>query len=433
MNARLTALDTLSGVLKHKAYLNLELKQVLHSGMSVEDRRFITALVSTTLENLYRIDYVLTQFVTAKRVHKVIQNILRLGVCQLLYFESVPESAAVNESVKLVQAKGKQQLKGFVNATLRNIAQNLGKIEYPKASEDFIEYLHVMYSYPKWLCEKYVAEYGKEQAEMMLSYRGNSSLTCVRQNRQRQIEPLTQFEPGYYCEDAYYIKHAADIENMPLFKKGYITVQGEASMVCVRAAGIERNHRVLDVCAAPGGKSLYAAQLAADGKVVALDLHEHRVKLIEANVERLGITNIQMAVADATQYCVDYEEQFDVVLVDAPCSALGLLYRKPDIKLFKVAEDIAALVPMQQAILENCSRYVKAGGTLLYSTCTIDRCENEEVVESFLKGHTEFRLDEMKNELPKALMSREKGGMLQLFPHIDKIDGFFMARMKKNV
>ncbi|HBU12657.1 MAG TPA: hypothetical protein DEB31_08020, partial [Clostridiales bacterium] len=250
MNERQLALETLSGVLKDKTYLNLVLKRVLRKEMKPEQRRFLTALVSTTLENLFRIDYVIGKFVTAKRVHTVIRNILRLGVCQLLFFESVPTSAAVNESVKLAEQNGKKQLKGFVNATLRNVAANLGKIEYPDETADRAEYLRVLYSYPKWLCEKYIREYGAEYAEAMMGYHAYGK-TCVRLNLSKRTRPPEQFEPGCYCGDAYYIKNAASIENMPLFKSGEIAVQGEASMLCVRAAGISAGARVLDLCAAP--------------------------------------------------------------------------------------------------------------------------------------------------------------------------------------
>lgn len=432
MNARLVALDVMSGVLKEGSYLNLELKRTLSPAMSAEDRRFITALVSTTIENLQRIDFVIDSFVRAKRVHTVIRNILRLGVCQLMFFESVPESAAVNESVKLAQAKGKAQLKGFVNATLRSVAQNLGSVEYPGAEADFSEYLRVMYSYPKWLCDKYIAEYGEKQAEAMLAYHGDNSLTCVRLNSERRQEPPEGMTAGRYCADAYYIKNASDIENMPMFKRGEITVMGEASMICVMAAGIGAGDSVLDICAAPGGKSCYAARFANEGSVLAQDIHEHRVELIRATAKRLGMENVAAEKWDATVLRQEQQEAFDVVLADLPCTALGLLYRKPDIKISKREEDIAALTELQRAILKNAARYVKPGGVLLYSTCTIDRAENEDMAGWFLAEHTDFVADELKNYLPEALMCRADGATLQLLPHIDGVDGFFMARFRKN-
>jgi len=431
LNARKAALTVLERVAGQGAYLNLELKSALPKEMSAEDRRFAVALVSTAIENLYRIDYIIAQFSHAKRMHGVIRNILRLGVCQLMYFESVPVSAAVNESVKLAEGVGKRQLKGFVNAILRNVANNAGNMAYPAREGDFAEYLHIMYSYPKWLCERYIEDYGKEFAEEMLGYHGDPSLTCVRQNRLRQREPLSQFEPGRYLDDAWYIRNAAGIERMPLYREGRIAVQGEASMICVRAAGIRAADEVLDVCAAPGGKSAYAAQIAVDGHVVARDIHGHRVKLIKETLARLGVENARAEARDAAVPDEAGRGAYDVVLVDAPCSALGLLYRKPDIKIRKEADDISSLAALQRQILDASAGCVKPGGTLLYSTCTISRSENGDNARWFLERHRDFVPCDLKNELPEALMHRAEGNMLQLFPHIDGIDGFFIARFKR--
>ncbi|MEA5002454.1 MAG: 16S rRNA (cytosine(967)-C(5))-methyltransferase RsmB [Christensenella sp.] len=430
MNARQVALDVLSNVLKNQSYLNLELKRALKPSWTIEDRRFITALVSTTIENLCRIDYILLSFTSGKRLHTVIRNILRLGVCQLAFFESVPVSAAVNESVKLVKGSNKPQLSGFVNAVLRNISKNLGKIEYPDRKKNPAEFLHVFYSYPKWLSEKYIAEYGVDFTEQMFSYRADSSLTCVRVQEKETFALTDQFLPGKYCDDAYYIRNAANIENMPMFLDGTLTVQGEASMLCVRAAGIRPADTVLDTCAAPGGKSAYAAKFAADGYVRAMELHTHRAQLIEKTFERLHTKNADIRVADASKYDSSLGK-FDVVLVDAPCSALGLLYRKPDIKISKNEEDITSLVILQREILDTSAKYVKSGGTLLYSTCTIDKKENEENTNWFLETHKDFKVTDIKQYLPAELAQYATGCSLQLFPHRDEIDGFFMARLEK--
>lgn len=431
MNARQAALEIITNVLKNESYLNLECKRVLSAGWSVEDKRFITALANTTIENLFRIDYVLNQFITAKRVHSVIMNILRLGACQLLFFESVPVSAAVNESVKLAEQSGKRQLKGFVNAVLRNLSKNFGKLVYPDRDEDPVEYFHVFYSYPRWLCEKYIREYGEEQAEQMMSYTGDRSLTCVRLNRLKANRAPEGYLPGLYCEDAYYIKGMTAAGEMPDFREGRITVQGEASQVTVCAAGIDGKAHVLDACAAPGGKSAYAAWFAREGKVVSMELHPHRAELMERTFKRLGVGNAMICTGDATEYRPEWKEAFDVVLADVPCSALGLLYRKPDIKIFKKEEDIPDLAAVQRKILETCAAYVKTGGVLLYSTCTIDKAENEDNIHEFLSRHKEFAEDSLSPFLPGELKDRTGDGMLQLFPHIDSIDGFFMARLKR--
>ncbi len=424
MNARRIALQVLTEVIQNQSYLNLTLKSAFPSQTSPEDKRFVTALVNTTLENLLRIDYVLRQFVQTKRVHTVVQNILRLGACQLMFFEHVPASAAVNESVKLVQSVGKAQLKGFVNATLRNLSGNLGKLHYPDRNADTAEFFSIFYSYPKWLCEQYIRDYGAKQTEELLSYQPDFARVCVR------IADASAFsadEPGQYYEDAGYLKNAAGVERLPAFVSGAITVQGEASMLCVRAAGVQSEDRVLDVCAAPGGKSAYFAQFAKE--VVGVELHEHRCGLMRANFERLHVKNVSIVQADATQEHADWAERFDVVAVDAPCSALGLAYRKPDIKLFKTREDVEQLSALQQQILNVSSRYVKPGGTLMYSTCTMNKQENEDNVHRFLQEHPQFECAPLI--LPQAFKQYERDGMIQLFASRDGIDGFFVARMKR--
>ena len=430
MNARQTALDVLAEVADGGAYLNLSLKKHLPTLKTPEERRFCAALVSTAVQNIIRIDYVLQQFVQAKRVHKVIQNILRLGVCQLMFFESVPQSAAVNESVKLAQKNGKGQLKGFVNGVLRKVAENLGNIEYPDAEREPARHLSVLYSYPEWLCRQFVADFGFDFAVSLLSCGADTALTCVRLERQgwsAEDETLAEeFLPGKYCADARYIKSAGAIEGMPLYRKGLITPQGESSMLCVLAAGIGQTDAVLDVCAAPGGKSAYAACMCKT--LVAVDLHPHRVELVRSTFARLHIGNAEALCADGTIFNPELEGRFNVVLIDAPCSALGLLYRKPDIKLHAKKEGFAELVEIQRALLANCSRYVKPGGRLLYSTCTVNPTENLKNAQWFLQTHPDFAADDFSPQLPEALAGKVRDGCLQLFPNTDGVDGFFIAR-----
>lgn len=422
-SARNAALNILCEVCDH-GYLNLVGKKYLPLLKKAEDRRFCTALVSTTVENLYRIDYVLETFTTAKRIQKVVKNILRLGVCQLMFFESVPQSAAVNESVRLCQKCGKSQLKGFVNGVLRSVANNLGSMEYPSETDDPARYLSVLYSYPKWLCEKYLDEYGFAFTQDMLAYRAEYALTCVRVRKDRHKDWL----PGRYCADAAYIRNASAIEEMPQYRSGALTVMSEASMLCVTAADLHKDDRVLDVCAAPGGKTAYAAEKCKS--VLSTDLHAHRVQLIEKNIRRLHLDNVQTMQMDACIFQKPIEEQFDVVLCDVPCSALGLLYRKPDIKIHKQPEDLEALVEIQQRILDVCSRYVRPGGKLIYSTCTINAEENERNIQTFLNTHAGFAPDDFSGTLPETLRPRIKTG-LQLFPHLDGVDGFYIARLKR--
>jgi len=431
VQARKAALLILADVADKGMFLNLSLKKHLPKIKEAENKRFAAALASTTVQNMIRIDYVLDRFVQSKRVHKVIQHIMRLGVCQLMFFESVPVSAAVNESVKLAAAFGKSSLKGFVNGVLRNISVNLGSIEYPDREGSPAEFLSVFYSYPKWLCQKYIKEYGFEFTQEMLSYNADTSLTCVRVSMQALplVAEDNSFSSGKYFEDAWYIKNASSIEKMPLFLTGDITPQGEASMLCVHAAGIDSNDTILDICAAPGGKAAYAAKMC--NQLTAMDLHAHRVELIRNTFLRLHIKNAQAQEGDGTKFLPEYKNAFDLVMIDAPCSALGLLYRKPDIKIHKHAEDIPELLKVQRSLLANCAEYVKPGGKLLYTTCTINSEENGLNIAWFLEKRPDFVLDDFTADIPQKLNIRINNGTLQLFPHIDQIDGFFIARVRK--
>ena len=436
MKQRQLALKIL-GEVEEGSFLNLALKKQL-KGMGEQDRRFVAALLYTTLENLGRIDYVIDSFTVGKRVHKLVRNVLRLGVCQLMYFETVPESAAVNESVKLIEKSPKRQLKGFVNAVLRNVAGNLGSIEYPSAEQEPGRYLSVLYSYPLWLAEKYIADYGFEFAEAMLAYHKEGAETCIRANRLKTTgEALLaklrgrgfQARPGEYIEDCFYVRNIAGVDELDLFLKGLLAVQGEASMVVAEAAQVQSGQAVLDLCAAPGGKSAYVAQFGP-GKLEAWDLHEHRVALMRENFARLGVA-ADCRVQDAAVFNPEKEGAFDCVLLDAPCSALGLLYRKPDIKYAKEPGEIEALTRTQREILAAAARYVKPGGRLVYSTCTISKEENDQNIDWFFENHKNFREINLAAALPLGLMSRARGGRMQLFPHLDGIDGFFLAVLQK--
>ena len=431
--ARAAALKILQDV-EEGAFLNLSLKKRL-AAVGEQDRRFCARLANTTVENLLRIDYVIDRFTEGKRVHRLIRNILRLGVCQLLFFESVPESAAVNESVKLCANSAKRQLKGFVNAVLHNIARSKDSIAYPDKQTEFEKYLSVYYSYPEWLVRKYIADYGKDFAEAMLSY-CRQPVTCIRANRLKMTpeeldQRLEKFEiiKGAYAADARYIRNITAIEDLEEYKNGSMTVQGESSMLVVDAAMIEKGDRVIDVCAAPGGKSAYAAQ-KLPGYLFSADLHAHRVQLMDLNFERLGV-RADTAVVDASVPNPKLYGKFDRVIADVPCSALGLLYRKADIKFSKTEDDTQQLIEVQREILETSSRYVKPGGTLVYSTCTINVHENDENVDEFLKRHPQFAEKDLSEALPNVPKERIRGGRLQLFPHIDGIDGFFIAALER--
>ncbi len=433
MNSRQVAFNVLEEVDKG-AYFNLALNANIGKLEEQVERRFAGALCFTVLENRGRIDYVISIFTDGKSIKRAVKNVLRIGVCQLMYFESVPVSAAVNESVKLVSYAGKRQLAGFVNAVLRKVSENLGCFEYPSEEQEPIKFLSVMYSYPEWLAKKYVDEYGFEFAQDMLSYSAEPGLTCVRPNslkiKKEEFESKMRFEYdfGRFSQRAYYIRNITAVAELSMFKSGKMCVQGESSMLVVAAADIKKGDKVLDICAAPGGKSALAWEYEP-GELVSCDLHPHRVELMKKEFERLGV-DAQAICSDALVLNEDWIERFDRVIVDAPCSALGLLYRKPDIKYKKQPEDMQTLPQIQSKILEIASKYVKKGGKLIYSTCTINRKENDEVVKKFT-DETFVPMD-LKQFLPDILAPRCTGS-IQLYPHLDGIDGFFIAGFEKKL
>ena len=331
-------------------------------------------------------------------------------------------------------------MKGFVNAVLRRIAGQSGNIVYPDRNQPG-KYLSVLYSYPEWLCNKYLEEYGMDFTEEMLSYKKEEAYTCVRFNPlrcsreefERKLDGYGyEYRRGKYVEDAYYVKNIRDIEHWKLYTKGELTVQSEASMLCVLAARIRKGQAILDVCAAPGGKSAYAA-VFAPGKQTARDIHPHRVEMMVKNFQRLGAEKVKTEVFDATLLDPESVVRYDRVLVDAPCSALGLLYRKPDIKFSKTPDGIEELIRIQRQILDTSAQYVAPGGRIVYSTCTINRAENQEIVAAFLETHKDFILCDLAKEFSGSLMYRVKDGMLQLFPHLDGTDGFFIAAMERKI
>lgn len=428
MTARQAALGVLGQVLSKGAYLNLALKEV--HGLSDQDQSFVTALVTTTLEHLHTIDYVLSQATNLDRTSARVRNILRLGACQILYMNSIPASAAVNESVTLVR-KVAPGLRGFVNGVLRNVARREKEIQLPDAETDFIEYLRVVYSYPKWICEMFVDQLGRKDAEALLAYTGTRGQTGMRRTARADGKTYPGAVPGIYLDDAVYVPHAKNLAKDPLLQSGMYTVQSESSMLCVRALGLSEDAKILDLCAAPGGKSAYAAQIASSGHVTACDVHAHRCRLIEQTAERLGVGNITTVEWDATKRNDAWEGVFDAVLVDAPCSALGLMYRKPDIRYSRKKEDLTALRQTQEQILDCARHYVRDGGTLVYSTCTIDQIENQDVTRWFLDRNPEFQSDDLAKYLPGPFAERAVSGQIQLFPPHDDLDGFYISRMRK--
>jgi 16S rRNA (cytosine967-C5)-methyltransferase len=441
---RETALKILYDINEKGAYSNIAIDKHLDSTeLKAVDRGFITELVYGTVKWRLKIDWVIEQFsnVKLRKLSPWILNILRMGIYQLIFTDRVPESAACNESVKLAGKYGHQASRGYVNGILRNIARNKNSIKYPDENADMIKYLSVKYSHPEWLVEKWLKRYGREFAEGLLeSNNGVADLTVrantLKTSRDELIRSLNlegmEAEAGKYISEAIRLNKPSSITGSDLFSQGLFQVQDESSMLVAHILDPKPGELVMDLCSAPGGKATHIAQLMENrGTVIARDIHPHKIRLIAQAAERLGTEIVKPEVFDALKLDHNYIGKADKVLVDAPCTGYGILRRKPDIKWSRNLEDQNEIVELQKKILEIASEYVKPGGMLIYSTCTIEPEENEDVVEEFVISHSEFEFCGIEQLLPGPLAGRSREGYLQLFPNIDGIDGFFIAKMRK--
>lgn len=438
INPRNTALKILYDVETDLSYLNLKLKSALENGeLSSVDKRFITELVHGTVKMKINLDYIISKFskLKLKKISPWVINILRMGVYQIYYMDKVPSSAAVNESVKLAKKYANQGAVGFVNGTLRAISK-CENIEYPK---DKIEYLSAKYSYPMWICKRWVNDFGFEKAEMIMIESNDRPNVYFRTNTLKtDVETLKKLleDEGVMC-DIYqndYLKNidyclvpdkTGNISELDAYKKGLFYVQDVGAAQIVEALAPKKGETIIDMCAAPGGKTTHIAEkMGNDGKIYAFDVYDHKIKLINDNAKRLGIDIIDVHIGDGLVYNESLSEIADKVLVDAPCSGLGIISRKPDIKYLRKEEDIEKLADISYNILQNASKYVKKGGTIVFSTCTIDKTENENLIEKFLAENKEFYLE------PITEYDDKNSGYITLYPSKYN-DGFFICKVKR--
>jgi len=438
-NPRLVAVNVLGDVLEKEAYAALSLDDRLNAvNLNQLDRRLCASIVYRTLENLYTLDFALSGFLRdADALALPVRNILRTGACQILLHDRVPNSAAVNEAVKLTREMRLDGFSGMVNAVLRRLADHQAEIRWPEPAEG-ARYLSVMYSMPEWLAQRLIADYGREEAEKIASFRTEKHAITLRPTfgREKDFEAalakkVWTVEPAV-LPGARRVFGAMQIARDSDYLNGLFSIQGEGSMAAAAAVDVKRGMNVLDCCAAPGGKTAYMAErMDGTGRVYAWDLHSHRVELIRAMTRRLHLENVRMAARDAAVLREELTGSMDAVLLDAPCSGLGVMDDKPDVKYRPTAENLAALVETQQRLLDTCCRYVKPGGVLVYSTCSMLKDENERQIARFLQAHPDFAIDALPETIPAAL--RAQAGMygLQLLPHRDGVEGFFVARMKR--
>ncbi len=438
-------LGILLEVTRDGEYSHIALRNVLqkYQYLDKKDRAFITRVTEGTLERMIEIDYMINQFSNVKvnKMKPVIRCILRSAVYQIKYMDTVPDSAACNEAVKLAEKKGFRTLKGFVNGVLRNIARNKDQITYPKES-DTLNYLSVKYSMPVWILEQWMEVYSRETVEKMLAGFLKEKPTTIRCNLSRysKEEVVESLEKEGVCVDNHpYLPYALWISSynylaeLESFQNGMFSVQDISSMLVAHLASPKRGDCIVDVCAAPGGKALHIAELLDEtGSVEARDLTDYKVNLIQENIMRAGVSNMTAVKWDATVLDENMVEKADIVISDLPCSGLGVLGKKTDLK-YKMSEDGQKdLVGLQRDILSKVQNYVKPEGTLVYSTCTIHKAENMDNVHWFLASYPDFELDSIDELLCEELKKDvQEKGCLQLLPGIHESDGFFIAKFKK--
>ncbi|MBN2419078.1 MAG: 16S rRNA (cytosine(967)-C(5))-methyltransferase RsmB [Deltaproteobacteria bacterium] len=443
------ALRTLVNLDKSESYEGNYLEEIFMSnpGFDQRDRAFISNLIQGVVRWKLRLDWIIGQFskTPVKKIDRTILGILRLAVYQIMFLDRVPESAAVDVAVEQARAqKGHQHIVSFVNGLLRNICRNKNNIIFPEKGKSPAKYLSSYYSYPLWLAERCLDEFGVETAEALFLAQNSFPPINIRANRLKTDRDMLikiladegiEGSPGGFAPESVILKNlSGKIERLSAFKNGLFQVQDQAAQIVTFLLNPEPGEDILDVCAGLGGKSSHIKELMnGKGGVTALDTDKKRLSLLRENAKRLGISGINTVAADASVPIIDkLKKAYDRVLIDAPCSGLGTIGRHPDIKWNRKEIDIKRISRMQRKILENSAAVVKPGGVILYAVCTYTREENRTVIDNFLTRSTEFSLVNLKKIIPGwGANLIDNDGFFRSYPHKNNMDGFFAALMKK--
>ncbi|WP_455525843.1 16S rRNA (cytosine(967)-C(5))-methyltransferase RsmB [Peptostreptococcus stomatis] len=446
MSARYLAYKILFDIEVNGNYSNMALNKYLNeAGLDDQDKGFVTELVYGIIEKKRYLDYMINKVskINVRKMQHPVKLVLRMGVYQLVYMDGVTDYAAINESVNIMKKLDKRSA-SFVNAVLRNISRNLDEVK--DISLNTVDKLAIYYSYENWIVENLVKEYGFERTEAILRALSQKPNIYLRVNRTklrpgqsmdylvgqiigRLIDQGLEASRVEGLEEAIKVKGLKSIDKHPLFREGYVSVQDISSILVAKVMNPKRESRVLDLCAAPGGKSTHIGELMENtGHLISQDIFDHKIKLMNIYAERLGLKNMEAKLGDALVLNEDYIGKFDYVLCDVPCSGMGIVRRKPEIK-YKKEEEVENLPDLQYQILENASSYLKEGGILIYSTCTIFKQENTDVVDRFLNNHKDYELDDL-GPIKEFLGIGDKG-LVKILPDRYEMDGFFICRMKK--
>ncbi len=434
------AVRLLNRVERSDSYLDRVLDAELRTPeLSDLDKGLLTELVHGVLRWQNKLDWVLNGFSHGnfQKSEVNIKNTLRVALYQILFLDRIPHAAAVNEAVELIKRIRGDKVGGLVNAVLRNIIRNLEGIRYPDPNEDKVQYLSVMYSHPHWIVKRWLSRFGYDDTMKLLIASNERPCLSLRINKlkaqpaefltmleQQQIHYTGSTHVDYFVK----VKSLPRIGQMELFRRGFFTIQDESAILPCMMLAPQPGERVIDLCAAPGGKTTAMSEMMKnEGEIIAIDKYETKLMFVKAACERLGLRNVKLQVVDAST--LD-GEQADKVLLDAPCSGLGVLTKKPDIKWKRDITDVLKLAAMQSELIENAARLVKPGGVLVYSTCTTEPEENTGVISRFLEKHPEFSIEDAKQFVSHSLVNAS--GFVETFPHLHGMDGSFAARFRKS-
>lgn len=444
-NEREVILDILLAIDKEQVYSHIAISDTLkkYQFLDKKIRSFITKVVEGTIEYQIRLDYILDQVskIKMKKCKPVIRNLLRMSAYQICFLQQIPDSASCNEAVKLAKKRGFSSLTGFVNGVLRNVSRQKDHIKYPDETNDPIHYLSIFYSMPEWMIKEWLPLYGYDTVKKMLAafleekkttIRCHTSKISMEQLKQRLEEEHIEVSPCQYVKEAYTIQRYNYMQKIKAFREGLFQVQDQSSMLVIKVAAPQRGDHVIDVCAAPGGKSFHCAEeLKGTGLVIARDITQYKVSLMQENQERTGYDNIKIEQQDACELVKEDIQTADIVIADLPCSGLGIIGKKKDIKYKMSKQQQQQLVQLQRNILSVVYQYVKVGGTLVYSTCTINQEENENN-RAWILENLPLQAVDMDDVLPEQLKGKTtKDGYIQLLPGVHDCDGFFIAKFKR--
>ena len=437
MNCRKLAVKILDRVLNEGAYSNIILSKELNEvELSDKDKALLTEIVYGVLRRKKTLDIIISNFVKdIKLMKKDVLNILRVAIYQMNFLDKVPSYAACNEAVEEAKEISENDSK-LVNGILRSFTKNPDEIEVPGNKID--EYAY-KFSFEPWMIRLLIKQYGEAVSKKIMVGLNSIPQVSVRVNEIKaeydevfeELEKLEyNVEDGAVCPEAICIKGGKSIESNPLFRDGKITVQDESAMTVAPLLELEEGMKVIDLCSAPGGKTTHIAEILHNtGKVLAFDIHESKLGLIKENCERLGITNVEVKVNDATKLNAELIETADRVLIDVPCSGIGIIRKKPEIKWNKTRSDLREIIPIQREIMENAWKYLKTGGVMVYSTCTLNKEENEENIDWFVSNHKDCNIKKIFIGNQDNLIYNKKGS-LTIMPN-ENMDGFFIAKLEK--